>query len=309
MSEPSGSSASVAVTPQPPARGRAWLLAIRPRTLAVAVGPVAVGTAVAHAGGVANPPVAGAALVAALLLQIGCNFANDVYDSEKGADTDDRLGPPRAVQLGLLGPDEMKRGMAIAFALAAGVGLYLAAIAGWPIIAIGVVSILVAYAYTGGPYPLGYHGLGDLAVFLFFGVVAVVGSEFVQSLRWSWAALAASFPVGLLATAVLVVNNLRDIDTDGVAGKRTLAVRLGATGARVEYAVLVLGAYLLVPGYMALGGRSFWVLMPWLTLPLAFRVLGTVLGGASGAALNPVLGATAQLALLFSLLLAAGYAL
>jgi 1,4-dihydroxy-2-naphthoate octaprenyltransferase len=292
-----------------PSVAAAWLLAIRPRTLAVAVGPVAVGTAVAFAGGHAAWLPAAAALVGALLLQIGCNFANDVYDSEKGADTEDRLGPPRAVQLGLLAPAEMKRGMAVAFALASLVGLYLTWVAGWPVIAIGVLSIGAAVAYTGGPYPLGYHGLGDLAVFAFFGVVAVVGTEYVQSLRLSTAALFAAVPVGLLATAVLVVNNLRDVETDRVAGKRTLAVRLGARAARAEYAGLLLLAYASVPGFLLLGGRSTWVLLPWLTLPLALRSLSSVIGGASGAALNPVLGATAQLGLLFSLLLAVGYAL
>jgi len=292
-----------------PSSARAWLLAVRPRTLAVAVGPVAVGTAVAFVGGEAAWAPALAALVGALLLQIGCNFANDVYDSEKGADTDDRLGPPRAVQLGLLEPAQLKRGMLLVFALAAAVGLYLTSVAGWPVIAIGVVSIAAAVAYTGGPYPLGYHGLGDLAVFLFFGVVAVVGTDYVQTLRFSTDALAASIPVGMLATAVLVVNNLRDIETDRVAAKRTLAVRLGDRGTRAEYGLLVLGAYLAPVGLLLWGDRSGWVLLPWLTLPLAMRLLGKVRGGASGAELNPVLGATAQLGLMYSLLLACGYGL
>lgn len=287
----------------------AWLLAIRPRTLAVAVGPVAVGTAVASAGGGAAWLPAIAALVGALLIQIGCNFANDVYDSEKGADTDDRLGPPRAVQLGLLEPAQLKLGMLLVFALAACVGLYLTSVAGWPVIVVGAVSIVAAVAYTGGPYPLGYHGLGDLAVFVFFGVVAVVGSEYVQSLRLSSAALAASVPVGLLATAVLVVNNLRDVDTDRVAGKRTLAVRLGRRATRTEYVLLVVLAYGVLPGYAILGGRTVWVLLPWVTLPLARRLLSSVIGGAAGSELNPVLASTAQLGLVFSLLLAVGYAL
>lgn len=292
-----------------PGGARAWLLAIRPRTLAVAVGPVAVGTAVAAASDSADPVIASAALLGALLLQIGCNFANDVYDSEKGADTADRLGPPRAVQLGLLSPGQLRRGMGAVFGLAGCVGLYLTAVAGWPVIAIGLVSMLAAFAYTGGPYPLGYHGLGDLAVFVFFGVVAVVGTDYVQTLRFSLDALAASIPVGMLATAVLVVNNLRDIETDRVAAKRTLAVRIGASGARAEYGLLVLGAYLAPVGLLLWGGRSGWVLLPWLTLPFAMRLWAKVRGGASGAALNPVLAATAQLGLLFSLLLACGYGL
>jgi len=287
---------------------RAWMLAVRPRTLSVALGPVAVGTAVAFATGHAAWAPAAAALVGALLLQVGCNFANDVYDSEKGADTDARLGPPRAVQLGLLEPAEMKRGMVVAFALAALVGCYLAAVAGWPVIAIGLVSVVVAVAYTGGPYPLGYHGLGDVAVFGFFGLVAVVGTEYVQSLRFSSAALAAAVPVGLLATAVLVINNLRDVDTDREAGKRTLAVRIGPRATRFEYALLLFGAYALLPGFLFLGGRSVWVLLPWLTLPLAVRLFRRVIDGAAGAALNPLLGSTAQLSLIFSLLFAVGYA-
>jgi len=292
-----------------PSAAAIWLLAIRPRTLAVAVGPVAVGTAVAFVDGNAAWAPAVAALLGALLLQIGCNFANDVYDSEKGADGDDRLGPPRAVQLGLLAPAQMKRGMLLAFALAAGVGLYLASVAGWPVIAIGVVSLLAAFAYTGGPYPLGYHGLGDLAVFVFFGVVAVVGTEFVQSGSFSLWALAASVPVGLLATAVLVVNNLRDVETDRVAGKRTLAVRIGARGARFEYAALLGVAYAVLPAFLLLGGRSAWVLLPWVTLPLGFKLVSDIVGGTAGAQLNPLLAATAQLGVVFSLLLAVGYVL
>ena len=295
--------------PVAPSATARWWLAIRPRTLAVAVGPVAVGSSVAFAGEVFAPLAALAALVGALLLQVGCNFANDVYDSERGADTDDRLGPPRAVQLGLLSGAQMKRGMLVAFALAALVGGYLVWLAGWPIVAIGLVSIAAAWAYTGGPYPLGYHGLGDVAVFLFFGVVAVVGSEYVQSLAFSREALAASLPVGALATSVLVVNNLRDVETDVVAGKRTLAVRLGPNAARVEYALLVLLPYAGLPLFALAGGRSWWVLLPLATLPLALKAVGAIRGGASGAALNPLLGDSARLGLLFSLLFAVGYAL
>jgi 1,4-dihydroxy-2-naphthoate octaprenyltransferase len=292
-----------------PSSAAIWLLAVRPRTLAVAVGPVAVGTAVAFAEGAEAWGPAAAALIGALLLQVGCNFANDVYDSEKGADNEDRLGPPRAVQLGLLTPAGMKRGMIVSFGLAACAGGYLALVAGWPVIAIGLASIVAAWAYTGGPYPLGYHGLGDLAVFVFFGLVAVVGTEYVQSLRFSGAALAAAVPVGLLATAVLVVNNLRDVDTDRIAGKRTLAVRLGARGARIEYATLVLGAYAAAAGVVLLEAGSPWAMLPWLTLPLALRLVSRVLRGTSGGALNPLLAATAQLGLFFSLLLAVGIAL
>jgi len=290
-------------------RAAAWWLAIRPRTLAVAVGPVAVGTAVAFERGVADGRAAAAALVGALLLQIGCNFANDVYDSEKGADTEARLGPPRAVQQGLLTPSQMKRGMLVAFALAALVGSYLIALAGWPVAAIGIASIAAAWAYTGGPFPLGYRGLGDLAVFVFFGLVAVAGSEYVQSLRFSPEALAAAVPVGALATAVLVVNNLRDVDTDLIAGKRTLAVRFGPAAARREYAALVIAPYASLPCYAIAFEQSAWVLLPLATLPIALPLVRAVAAGAAGAALNPILGATARLGLLFSLAFALGYAL
>jgi 1,4-dihydroxy-2-naphthoate octaprenyltransferase len=291
-----------------PSAARAWWLAARPRTLAVGVGPVAVGCAVAIAHGVFEAGPAVAALLGAVLLQIGSNFANDVYDSEKGADGDDRLGPPRAVQLGLLRPAQMKRGMGLVFAAAVGVGAYLTWVAGWPVAALGVVAIAVAWAYTGGPWPLGYHGLGDVAVFLFFGVVAVVGTEYVQSLRLSPAALAAAVPVGLLATAVLVVNNLRDVESDRRAGKRTLAVRLGPRGARAEYTGLVVLAFALLPAFGLVGDRSPWVLLPWLTAPLALRLVAGV-RREEGAALNPLLGATARLCLLHSLLFAVGYAI
>ncbi len=199
--------------------------------------------------------------------------------------------------------------MVAVFGLAAVVGLYLVWVAGWPIAALGLVSIVAAIAYTGGPWPLGYHGLGDLAVFLFFGVVAVVGSEFVQSLRFSAAALGAAVPVGLLATAVLVVNNLRDIESDRRTGKHTFAVRVGARGARAEYALLVAGAYALAPSYWLAAGRSVWVLLPWITLPLAVRLLRALRSGVAGAELNPLLASTARLSLLYSLLFAAGYAL
>jgi len=284
-------------------------MAMRPPTLAVALGPVGVGTAVAFANGEARLGPALGALVGALLLQIASNFANDVYDSEKGADNDDRLGPPRAVQLGWLAPAQMKFGMSIVLVAALAVGLYLTSVAGWPVIAIGLFSMAGAVLYTGGPYPLGYHGLGDAAVFLFFGVIAVVGTEFVQSLQFSGEALAASVPVGALATAVLVVNNLRDIDGDREAGKRTLAVRLGEEAARIEYVTLLRASYALIPIYWWTAGRSPWVFLPWLTLPAAIRLIAAVRSGVSGAELNPLLGATARLGLFFSLLFAVGYAL
>jgi 1,4-dihydroxy-2-naphthoate octaprenyltransferase len=286
---------------------RAWVLAARLRTLPVAVAPVAVGTAVAAADGVARPGPALAALAGALLLQIGSNFANDLFDFDRGADTEERIGPPRAMQMGLLSRSHMQVGIAAVLAAAVAVGFYLLAVAGWPVAVAGLLSVTAALAYTGGPWPFGYKGLGDLAVFLFFGMIAVVGTHYVQSLRLSLDALLASFSVGALATAILVVNNTRDIDTDREAGKHTLAVRLGRRGARAEYAALLALAYGLLPVYWLVCGRSVFVLAPLLSLPLAWPLLRTVYQVTEGPPLNEALAGTAKLCLVFSLLLAVGW--
>jgi len=287
---------------------RAWLLAARPATLTAALVPVAVGTACAYAEGGFRSGPALAALAGALLLQIGANFANDVFDYEKGADTAQRLGPTRAVQAGLLQARSLRIGMLVVFVLALAVGAYLAAVAGAVIIALGLAAIASAIAYTGGPYPLGYHGLGDLFVMVFFGFVAVCGTAFVQlgrvpSIAW-WAAV----PVGALATAILVVNNVRDRDTDARAGKRTLAVRLGRRGAIAEYVLLLAAAYLVPPLLAASDRLGHWVLLPEATLPLGLR-LAVRLPREQGAALNATLVQTAKLLLFFGLALAAGIAL
>jgi 1,4-dihydroxy-2-naphthoate octaprenyltransferase len=286
----------------------AWVLAVRLRTLPVSLAPVVVGTAVAHQLGGAKLGPALAAAVGSLLLQIGSNFANDVFDFEKGADTATRIGPPRATQLGLLSPPALKRGMAIVFGLAIVIGLYLTAVAGPAIIAIGLVSIAAAIAYTGGPWPLGYHGLGDLAVFFFFGVVAVAGTCFVQLGHVPPLAVVASIPVGTLATAILVVNNLRDVDTDLAAGKRTLAVRLGRGGARAEWSLLVGSAYVVAGVPWLVFGTTPWVLLPWLTAPLAVSLGRVIHTEQAGPPLNEALAGTAKLCLCFSLLFAAGLA-
>ena len=287
---------------------RAWLLAARPQTLTAALVPVAVGTACAAAAGAARPGPALAALAGAVLIQIGTNFANDVFDFEKGADTHERLGPARAVQRGLLRPSQVRRGMWLAFALAAGCGAYLTAVAGPAVMAIGVASILSGIAYTGGPYPLGYHGLGDLFVMVFFGFVAVCGTALVQVGHVPPVAWAASVPVGALATAILVVNNVRDRSTDVKAGKRTLAVRLGRRAAVGEYIALLTAAYL-VPAVMVLAGMTpRWSLLPLLTLPAA-AMLARAVAVEEGAALNPRLAGTAKLLLAHGLLFAIGLAL
>jgi 1,4-dihydroxy-2-naphthoate polyprenyltransferase len=296
--------APAALSPNSP---RAWLMAARPATLPAAIAPVAVGTACAFEAGGFRPGSAVAAAVGALLLQVAANFANDVFDFEKGADREDRLGPPRAVQSGLLSPASMRRGLVATLAAALAIGVYLAAVAGWPVVLLGLASMAAAVAYTGGPFPLGYHGLGDVMVMLFFGFVAVCGTAFVQVGGLPSLAVAASVPVGALATAILVVNNLRDRAGDAVAGKRTLAVRLGATGARVEYAVLLAAAYA-VPVAMAISRGELVLAAPLVTAPWAARLAAEV-WRRDGRALNPCLPATARLLLGHSLIWAAAIAI
>lgn len=302
-----------------PGSFRAWVLACRPATLTAALAPVIVGTAVAYAAGGARLGPALAALTGAVLIQIATNFANDVFDHEKGADTHERLGPTRATQAGLLTARQVRAGMLVTIALTLPIGLYLAAVGGAPILAIGVASILSGVAYTGGPYPLGYHGLGDVFVFVFFGLVAVCGTTYVQLGALPPLAWLAAIPVGAIATAVLVVNNVRDRETDVRAGKRTLAVRLGRRAGVIEYALLFVAAYA-VPAALAfapvraavLAGRPPgdlpWVLLPLLTLPVAARLL-RVLATTDGRPLNACLASTAKLLLAFSVLFAAGLVL
>ena len=287
-----------------------WILAARPATLTAAFVPVAVGTACAFAMGGLRWGPALAALAGAVWIQIGTNFANDVFDAEKGADTDDRLGPTRAVASGLISPKAMRAAMVLAFTLASLCGVYLTWVAGWPVIAIGVASVLSGIAYTGGPYPLGYHGLGDVFVLVFFGFVAVLGTVYVQTLELSTLAWLASIPVGALATAILVVNNLRDMHTDVRAGKRTLAVRFGRRAAIAEYGVLLAAAYAvpLLLRYGVFGARrGTLILLPLLSLPSAVWLLRCV-ADREGRPLNATLAHTAQLLLLFGALLAVGIA-
>jgi len=293
----------IAARPRP-TPGQAWLLAARPKTLPAAVAPVVVGTAVAIAEDAFAPLAVTAAFAVALLLQIGANLANDVFDFRRGADTAERLGPMRVTQGGLIPPERVLAATALTLGLATLLGLYLVWRGGWPIALLGVLAVLSALAYTGGPLPLGYLGLGDLFVFLFFGLVGVAGTHYVQAREVSGLALGASVPIGCLVTAIIVVNNLRDIATDRAAGKRTLAVRLGAMGTRVEYALLVAVAFLVPPLLWLGGGLSGWWWLAWLTLPLAVSLVRGI-GRTTGAALNPLLGATARLALLFALLFAA----
>lgn len=282
-----------------------WLLAARPKTLPAAAAPVVVGTAVALSENVFAFWPALAALLGALLIQIGTNFANDVFDFKKGADTTERLGPLRVTQAGLLRPNQVMIGMWLTFGLATVIGLYLVFLGGWPIVAIGLLSIASGIAYTGGPFPLGYNGLGDLFVFIFFGLLAVCGTYYVQAGTVGPAALWASIPIGLLATAILVVNNLRDVDTDRVAGKKTLAVRFGRRAAQLEYLLLLGLSYLVPPLMWLLGLESGWVLLPWLSLPLTLPLIKMILNE-KGRPLNNALAGTARLELAYAFLFSIG---
>lgn len=280
-------------------------MAIRVPTLPAAVVPVLVGSATALADGMFRPLAFLAALVASLLIQIGTNLANDYFDHKKGADTAERLGPTRVTQSGLIAPTTVRNAMLISFGLAALCGIYLIVVGGWPILVIGMLSIAAGVLYTGGPFPLGYNGLGDLFTFIFFGLVAVVGTDYLHSGAFRWVALLAAIPVGLLVTAIIVVNNLRDAPTDRKAGKRTLAVIFGERFARSEYAALLLLAYLLLPVVWMWGGASPAALLPWLSAPLAMPLLDAV-AKQRGRPLNKALAGTARLHMVFGALLTLG---
>ena len=284
----------------------AWLLAARPRTLPAAIAPVLVGTAMAIADKQFVWLPAAAAFTVALLLQIGVNLANDYFDYVKGIDTQDRLGPPRVTQSGLIPAKQVKAGMLIAIILSVIPGLYLASVGGWPVIMIGLFSFAAALAYSGGPFPLASHGLGDLFVFIFFGLVAVCGTYYVQALHLTRMVLLMGVVEGLLITAILVVNNLRDIDTDRQTGKRTLAVIIGERGSRVEYLLLLCAVYT-IPIFLWLGDRSSaWIILPIVSLPPALALMRRVWSGPDAVTLNQVLANTAKLALVYSLLLSIG---
>jgi 1,4-dihydroxy-2-naphthoate polyprenyltransferase len=285
-----------------------WLLAARPKTLPAAAVPVIVGTGAAIGDRVFNWLPALAALLGALLIQIGTNFANDVFDFKKGADTAERLGPLRVTSAGLITPKAMFAGMWLVFGLAVLVGVYLVVVGGLPVVIIGLCSILAGIAYTGGPFPLGYNGLGDLFVFIFFGLVAVCGTYYVQALTLSPLVWWAAVPVGLLATAIIVVNNLRDVKTDKTVGKKTLAVRLGVTATRGEYIGLVAISYLVPVLMWLIGLTNAWVLLSFGSLPLVLPLVKLVMT-VEGRPLNQALGGTARLELVFGILFAIGLAL
>lgn len=287
-----------------------WVAGARPRTLPAAIVPVLVGTAVAANGdlGIGRGVIAwrfGAALVVALGIQVGTNFANDYSDGVRGTDSEARVGPVRLVGSGLASPAAVKRAAVASFGVAALAGLSLAiAVTPWLLI-VGAVSFAAGWLYTGGPRPYGYYGFGELFVFVFFGLVATMGSAYVQEERLTWLAFGASIPIGMLATALLVVNNLRDIDTDAVAGKRTLAVRIGDRATRTLYVVLMVGPYVITPVVAGLGGRPI-AAMSLFAVLLARIPVQRVLEGVKGLALIPVLGETGRVQLAFGVLFAVG---
>jgi 1,4-dihydroxy-2-naphthoate octaprenyltransferase len=291
----------------PSTLGRRWL-AMRPKTLPAAATGVIVGSALAWRDGGFSFGPALAALAVALLLQIASNLANDVYDHERGADTTDRLGPVRVTQSGLLSRDQVKRGLKVALALALAIGIYLTFVRGVMVPVIGVAAIVAAVAYTGGPYPLGYHGLGELFVFLFFGLTAVVGTYWLQTATTSGLAWLMGTAVGAVITAIIVVNNLRDIEEDRVVDKRTIAVRIGVRATRFEYLALMALPYALLTIIVIVHALPLVALLTWLSLPLALRATRRVFAQ-TGRQLNAALAETGQTALVYGVLFAVGMVL
>ncbi len=285
---------------------RIWVMAARPKTLPLGVAPVLVGTALAGYLHIFHPLRFVAALLGSVFIQIGANLSNDYSDARRGADTEDRLGPVRVTAGGLVPPRQVLIATYVTFGFAVLCGAYLIAVAGWQLLLIGVASIIAGVLYTGGPRPYGYEGLGEVFVFLFFGFAAVAGSYFVQVRDFSWESLVLSVPVGLIAAAVLVVNNTRDIDTDRRANKRTLAVRIGRERSRRMYATMVLIAYPIALIPWLFGPLSAWLLLPFLSLPLAAGVIRIVSTHSDGPSLNKALAKTGQLQLVFCVLLSAG---
>ena len=299
---------SISVTSNAPSKSRAWLLATRPATLWAGAVPVFVGAAIAHADDAGPTSSSVVALLGALFIQIATNLVNDYADFKKGADGPERLGPARATSQGWLSPREVLSGAVLTLALAGLVGIYLSTIGGLPILVLGLVSILCAVAYTSGPMPLAYVGLGDLFVIAFFGVAAVSGTYYLETGQVTMAPVIGGLAIGALATMILVVNNLRDRENDARVGKRTLAVRFGVRFTQAEYIFLCLAAYGLVALGIIMGMFSRWTSIVGLTLPFAFLECRAILTK-DGGALNPHLGGAARLELLFGVLFCVGVVL
>ncbi len=291
---------------QPPAGWRLWWLAIRPRTLTIAVAPVLAGTAVAAAesGHLSVPPMA-VALFGAVAIQAGTNLYNDVGDALRGGDQPLRQGPPRVTALGWAPPAKVRLAALIAFGLAAVAGLYLAAVGGWPILALGVASLVAGWAYSGGPRPIAYTPMGEIFVIVFFGVGAVGGSYWLQAHALSAAAMATGAALGLVAAAVLLANNYRDMEADRLAGRRTLAIRIGCEPSKALYAILMLVPFALLAS--PAGPERGWIAL--LALPLALRLIRRFATEARGPAFNLILGHTARLELVVATLIAVGVSL
>jgi 1,4-dihydroxy-2-naphthoate octaprenyltransferase len=290
-----------------PSKVTIWILAARPKTLWAAVAPVMIGTAMAFESGSGAWLPAAAALFGAVMIQIGTNFANDYFDYKTGADAGDRIGPMRMTQAGLVKPETMKFAFALAFLLAAGAGAYLTVHGGWPIVIIGVLSILCGILYTAGPYPLGYVGLGDLFVLVFFGPVAVGGTYYVQTLDITKSIIVAGFAPGLFSVAILTVNNLRDLDSDAKVGKKTLAVRFGRTFARMEY-LLSLVIASAIPAFLFLSHWKHPFSLTALVVPFfAVSSIRTVFTSTDGETLNRILASTGKLLLLYSIIFSVGW--
>ena len=288
---------------------RVWLLAARPKTLPAGIVPVIAGAVVAWESGGFHLWSVAAALTGSIMIQIGTNFGNDLFDFKKNTDTEDRIGPMRVTQAGLVTPRQIASATIIVFLLAILAGLYLVSRGGWPVVAIGLISILCGVLYTAGPWALSYLGLGDLFVLIFYGPVALAGTYYVQTLEMNPAVLLAGVPFGMISTAILAVNNLRDIDTDRESGKKTLAVRFGRTFARFEYLFLVTGAAIFPVIFILCFDGSLFLLLPLLYLVFAIGPIKTVFSTTDGLALNSNLAATGRLLVVFGLLFCAGWLL
>jgi len=288
---------------------KVWLEAARPKTLVAAVVPVLIGMALALREHVFNPLMSAVALVCAILIQIGTNFANDYFDAKKGADSEERIGFQRATASGLITPNQMLRATYITMSLAFLLGLVLVWHAGWVILLIGILSLIFGIAYTGGPFPLGYNGLGDIFVFLFFGIVAVMGTYYVNAIQWSSLAFWSSIPAGALSVNILVINNLRDIETDRPAGKKTLGVIFGENALRWEYLAMILLSFAIPPHLFVRDNFGWFIFLPLLSLPLAVRLLRKIWYVKDKRTLNKTLAGTAQFMIIFGVLFSLGLVL
>lgn len=285
---------------------RLWIEAARPQTLAAALVPVLVGASLAFQAEVLNWANTSVALICAMLIQIGTNFANDYFDFVKGSDTDERIGFRRATASGLITPKQMLKATIITMAFAFFLGLYLVWAAGWVVLVIGILSLLFGILYTGGPFPLGYNGLGDVFVFIFFGIVAVMTTFYVNALEWSEASFWASLAVGGLCVNILVVNNLRDVEQDKKSGKKTLGVLFGETALKVEYVLMVLLAFAIPPHFFVQLNYNAWILLPFIAFPIAVLFVRKIWTEQDKKKLNPMLERTAQFMVLFGVLFSIG---